>query len=74
MQFLELTKQQRKECVANILNLKGEELLSYRVTKDLSMMFSWDITPQGDLYWRRIYHDLEQRRVIQSIQQLARAC
>jgi hypothetical protein len=59
--FKQLTGQERKEYVANILSREDEDTLRYKLSYDvgLSSAFTWDRSFQGHDYWRTINRRIE---------------
>lgn len=50
--FRQLTKEERKKFVMNVISIRGEWNLSDRlVFFDLGAAFAWRDTPQGHDYW-----------------------
>jgi len=56
--YIELIQKVEKfdHAAADFLQFRAEFLSDFRCIGDLSRAFNWSSTPQGDRYWRNLFH------------------
>jgi len=59
--FKQLTKEERKKYVVNIISLTGEHNLHTNLKYfTISSAFTWDDSPEGHDYWRSIANRIQE--------------
>jgi len=65
--FEQLPQPQRFEAINNVINDRGaKKLLSTTdsLTDALTIGFYWRESPEGDLYWRKLYLEIEKQKLV----------